>query len=67
MELNWKCHLTDLGNIRERGGRSGMILSTPSGEVFIPLTVTEVRDIGGAGLLFHDLRVTITFTRETTP
>lgn len=59
MKLEWTVQLRDLGRIRERGSRDGMILDTPSGEVFVPLTVEEVKRLGGEGLLFQPLRMTL--------
>lgn len=64
ISFTWKCQLRDLGQIRERGNRTGMILDTPSGEIFVPLTISEAQTVGGAGVLFRPLNVTITMEIE---
>jgi hypothetical protein len=60
-----KCGILELGTMLDHYDSPGVKLRTADGDEFIlPLTIPEVQEIGKAGMLFKNLRLTVTLEIE---
>jgi hypothetical protein len=65
MKIDRKAGILEIGNLDSLSEEPGVILRTVLGEeITIPLLKNEAMEIGKAGLLYANLKVTITLEAE---
>lgn len=66
MKIERSAGILEIGNLESLSDEPGVLLRTSMGEeITIPLLKNEATDIGKAGLLYENLKVTITLEKET--
>lgn len=66
MKIERSAGILEIGNLESLSEEPGVLLRTSMDEeITIPLLKSEAAEIGKAGLLYENLKVTITIEKET--